>query len=540
VAPSILSQHHQSDGQDGEQIDSFQPARQAQPFMSVAQTTNMFSNSADHWTTSAFRTAWASTMNADTVGSSSLPVTERRYLIGPTDIIEAIGMAEEDNVLSNDRSLPHHGKENEIIPRGITIVSDVEEVPSAGRKYEMIEDSEDEEENAEKEEMDFDAEVESALNCGKTPNRFPNNNKSKACDDRRGKYPCVHPGCNKVFERRYNLKVHGRRHSGETPYSCRVRGCMRKFKWRSSMAHHNKSHERLGQISRHMPIVQDKNIGTHKHRFRKPEIENILVSALNTNVRDIIAVSSVDDSSPVVSSGFPNLTVDVASSEGNHLKSGDNSQTTSPRRNIERNHSMVSLKRTYPALGIKDDEKKPCEVMFSPVSAVCATFSKVMTNSSPPDSPESIAVSGEEFPAFSRRNGRTAFYSDAKNTTLTEDDLQQLNGFPQESSFLASMWQEQSDAELHRSNLDATLLLRGIHSFGTSANAIDIVSTPAKSEKTNKTDLDAMEYIGAEDVDPLGVVHSCDSAEYLAWKSFRPDACLSSGDAGFQAPDDLF
>ena len=46
-----------------------------------------------------------------------------------------------------------------------------------------------------------------------------------------------------AFERRYNLKVHTRRHTGEMPYTCPKTsdGCFLSFRWRSSLRHHLKT-----------------------------------------------------------------------------------------------------------------------------------------------------------------------------------------------------------------------------------------------------------------------------------------------------------
>eukprot|EP00188_Purpureofilum_apyrenoidigerum_P000189 Plantae.Rhodophyta-Purpureofilum_apyrenoidigerum.ctg1073.p1 GENE.Plantae.Rhodophyta-Purpureofilum_apyrenoidigerum.ctg1073~~Plantae.Rhodophyta-Purpureofilum_apyrenoidigerum.ctg1073.p1 ORF type:complete len:197 (+),score=13.57 Plantae.Rhodophyta-Purpureofilum_apyrenoidigerum.ctg1073:965-1555(+) len=55
------------------------------------------------------------------------------------------------------------------------------------------------------------------------------------------RFVCVE--CHKMFKHRYNLKIHARLHTGETPFHCTQEGCGMKFKWRSSLVNHRRHHE---------------------------------------------------------------------------------------------------------------------------------------------------------------------------------------------------------------------------------------------------------------------------------------------------------
>lgn len=72
------------------------------------------------------------------------------------------------------------------------------------------------------------------------------------------RFRCPIPNCHKTFLRRYNLKVHSRKHTNEKPYACTFSGCAKRFKWRSSMAHHYKSHVRHFQQQLQIPAVPQK------------------------------------------------------------------------------------------------------------------------------------------------------------------------------------------------------------------------------------------------------------------------------------------
>jgi hypothetical protein len=68
---------------------------------------------------------------------------------------------------------------------------------------------------------------------------------------RPGRYACEENGCGRLFDRRYNLKVHMRMHDGAMPFSCP--SCDRKFRWRASLHHHLRAHLRSEEAAlRHL------------------------------------------------------------------------------------------------------------------------------------------------------------------------------------------------------------------------------------------------------------------------------------------------
>ncbi|KAK1868696.1 hypothetical protein I4F81_011179 [Pyropia yezoensis] len=55
---------------------------------------------------------------------------------------------------------------------------------------------------------------------------------------------CPFDGCSKKFAKKYNLKIHVRRHTGELPFACGLVTCGKRFMWHSSFLRHQRSHEK--------------------------------------------------------------------------------------------------------------------------------------------------------------------------------------------------------------------------------------------------------------------------------------------------------
>lgn len=56
-------------------------------------------------------------------------------------------------------------------------------------------------------------------------------------------FMCPHPGCKRMFSKRYNQQAHMRLHDGTRPFNCAL--CGKTFMWKSSLKSHAKMHAKL-------------------------------------------------------------------------------------------------------------------------------------------------------------------------------------------------------------------------------------------------------------------------------------------------------
>lgn len=75
--------------------------------------------------------------------------------------------------------------------------------------------------------------------------------KKKATTTRRKKartgpanYICMLAGCGKAFRMQGDLQTHMRKHTGDEPFACSFPDCNMRYKWRSSLSHHEGLHRK--------------------------------------------------------------------------------------------------------------------------------------------------------------------------------------------------------------------------------------------------------------------------------------------------------
>eukprot|EP00177_Eucheuma_denticulatum_P006252 GFKZ01011397.1.p1 GENE.GFKZ01011397.1~~GFKZ01011397.1.p1 ORF type:complete len:139 (-),score=19.83 GFKZ01011397.1:32-448(-) len=92
-------------------------------------------------------------------------------------------------------------------------------------------------------------------------------------------FVCPHPGCERVFSKRYNQQAHMRIHDGTRPFDCNL--CGRSFMWKSSLKSHAKMHAKLA-AEKALPVAERKKgrgrIGKKvksDERNRRPSVSGV-------------------------------------------------------------------------------------------------------------------------------------------------------------------------------------------------------------------------------------------------------------------------
>mmetsp|Transcript_4454 Transcript_4454/g.13508 ORF Transcript_4454/g.13508 Transcript_4454/m.13508 type:complete len:153 (+) Transcript_4454:275-733(+) len=84
-------------------------------------------------------------------------------------------------------------------------------------------------------------------------------------------FMCPENGCKRRFNKRWNLSVHMRLHTGELPYKCR--GCGKDFRWRSSLKSHETTHP---HVSIDETALETDELGDRESSLSKMRIEALI------------------------------------------------------------------------------------------------------------------------------------------------------------------------------------------------------------------------------------------------------------------------
>lgn len=75
---------------------------------------------------------------------------------------------------------------------------------------------------------------------------------SEAAARQRDGFMCPHPGCARLFSKRYNQQAHMRLHDGTRPFECPR--CAKDFMWKSSLKSHAKMHDKMDAAATASPV----------------------------------------------------------------------------------------------------------------------------------------------------------------------------------------------------------------------------------------------------------------------------------------------
>uniref|UniRef100_A0A7S0BT70 C2H2-type domain-containing protein n=1 Tax=Rhodosorus marinus TaxID=101924 RepID=A0A7S0BT70_9RHOD len=168
-------------------------------------------------------------------------------------------------------------------------------------------------------------------------------------------YECSH--CHKQFKKRYNLKIHQRSHTGETPFECSFEGCSLKFKWRSSLINHLRYHNpNPAETSLNEPRRQTQSTPN----LRSLDLKPLLPCTLKNTMTHPIARQQEISTSPI--SGPPMSVITRESS----LSFSESFDVPTVEASKDSNGKMNSYNRfTEEMLGTRDSERASGEKLFS-------------------------------------------------------------------------------------------------------------------------------------------------------------------------------